>query len=77
MIRSNPHISSGSNHGVQSVDFATDVAFTFSTGTEPVDGDGCYDDVTGFTVTPTGRMDARVPPAAAPFFTLTYDACLQ
>lgn len=58
-------------------DFATDVVFDLSSGTEPedLDGDGCYDNVDGFVVTPTGRMNGEAPPA--PSFTLGYRACVQ
>lgn len=64
-------------------DPATGVTYTLSSGTEPVDadpppsGDGCYDNVTGFSVLFGGQMNARVPPAAAPVITLSYRACIQ
>ena len=58
-------------------DYATDVAFTLSSGTAPTDADtdGCFDNVTGFTVTPSGRMNGAAPPV--PTFTLSYRACLE
>ena len=58
-------------------DYATDVAFTLSSGTAPTDADadGCFDNVTGFTVTPSGRMNGAAPPV--PTFTLSYRACIE
>jgi conserved repeat domain len=56
---------------------ASDVVYTLSSGTAPTDGDndGCYENVDGFVVTPSGRMNGEAPPA--PSFTLSYRACVR